>query len=239
MAIKLMGVAGEKLLEEERDATTQDFLLISTDALIARDLASFVELLGEFRIGTLLRFFLNPFDPHLRELRIALRSPRRHANPLEIEYFSVVPYLLGTSAVKYKARPVRGTRSRIARRRSPDSLREAMRARLAAGDAEFELLVQTQTDADTMPIEDPSVVWDEGASPFRKVATIRIPAQSFDAPAQQTFCENLSFTPWHSLPEHRPLGGINRARRVVYEALSERRHERNRVPIREPADESD
>src|SRR5882672_1535063 len=34
-AIKLMGVGGEKLLEEEKDETTQDFLLISANALIA------------------------------------------------------------------------------------------------------------------------------------------------------------------------------------------------------------
>lgn len=235
MAIKLLGVEGEKLLEEERRETTQDFLLISTDALIASDLAVFVKVLGEFRVSTLLWFFLNPFDPHLRELGIGIRSAKRHANPLEIEYSTVVPFLFGERAVKYKARPVSGRRSTIPRHPSRDFLREAMQQRLAAEEARFEFLVQVQTDPDTMPIEDPSVVWDERRSPFRSVATIRIPPQRFDSAAQLAACENLSFTPWHSLPEHRPLGGINRARKVAYQALSKLRHERNDVPVQEPS----
>jgi hypothetical protein len=234
MAIKLMGVEGEKVLEEERHETTQDFLLISTDALIANDLADFVKVLGEFRIPRLLWFFLNPFDLHLRELGIGIRSAKRHANPLEIEYSSVVPFLFGDRAVKYKAQPVLQRPGRIPKHPSPDFLREAMQQRLAAAEARFDFLVQVQTDPYEMPVEDPSVVWAEDLSPFRKVATIHISPQSFDSKADMAFCENLSFTPWHTLPEHRPLGGINRARKVVYQALSNLRHERNEVPAQEP-----
>ena len=76
-----------------------------------------------------------------------------------------------------------------------------------------------------MPVEDASIEWSEHSAPFRKVATIVIPPQTFDTPARMTFCENLSYTPWHSLPEHRPIGGINRARKVVYEAISKMRHD--------------
>jgi hypothetical protein len=234
MAIKLMGVDGEKLLDDERHETTQDFLLISADALIANDLAEFVRLLGEPRLLTLLRFFLNPFDLHLRELAIGLRSLRRHANPLEIRYSSVVPFLLGDRAVKYRADPILERTSRIPIRSSPDLLREAMQRQLTADEARFDVLVQVQTDPYAMPVENPSVVWDERVSPFTQVGTIRIPTQRFDSDDQLAFCENLSFTPWHSLPEHRPLGGLNRARRVVYHALSQLRHDRNRVPRREP-----
>lgn len=224
MAIKLEGVEGEKLLDDGGGGTAQDFLLVSADALVARNLADFVRALGEFRITKLLWYFLNPLRPRLRELVIGTRSPRRHASPLEIEYFTVVPFLLGTRAVKYKARPVLDRRSRIPRRRSADFLRDAVRERLVSGEARFDFLVQVQTDPYTMPIEDPSVVWP---SPFRKVATIEIPAQRFDTPEQMQQCEDMSFNPWHSLPEHRPLGALNRARKVVYPALSKLRHERN------------
>jgi hypothetical protein len=224
MAIKLEGVEGEKLLEDEGEETAQDFLLVSADALVARDLADFVRALGEFRIGRLLWYFLNPFRPRLRELGVGIRSPRRHASPLEVEYFTVVPFLLGDRAVKYKARPVLERRTETPRRARADFLRDAMRERLASGEARFELLVQVQTDPYTMPIEDPSVVW---RSPFRKVATIEIPAQRFDTAERMRECEGLSFNPWHSIPEHRPLGGINRARKVVYPALSKLRHDRN------------
>jgi len=85
-----------------------------------------------------------------------------------------------------------------------------------------------------MPIEDAGVTWSEEASPFRKVATIRIPAQIFDTEEQMKMAENFSFTPWHSLPEHRPLGSINRARRLVYETISKYRHETNNAPRTEP-----
>jgi hypothetical protein len=60
--------------------------------------------------------------------------------------------------------------------------------------------------------------------------------QDCDSKQQAIYGDNLSFTPWHALPEHRPLGGINRARKVIYEAISKRRHEHNREPRTEPVD---
>ena len=95
----------------------------------------------------------------------------------------------------------------------------------------FDFCVQFQTDAVKMPIEDPTIRW---RSPLQKVATITIPPQQFESPEQSQFCEHLSFTPWHALPEHRPLGGINRTRRSVYQTLSRIRHELNQVPRQEP-----
>jgi hypothetical protein len=40
--------------------------------------------------------------------------------------------------------------------------------------------------------------------------------------------------PWHAVPEHRPLGGINRVRKVVYETISKLRHDLNGAPRSEP-----
>jgi len=45
MAIKLMGVSGEKLLEDERDAQTQDFIVISTNVFVTRDVKQFDDLI--------------------------------------------------------------------------------------------------------------------------------------------------------------------------------------------------
>jgi hypothetical protein len=143
-AIKLMGVEGEKILEEEKHETTQDFLMISADALIAHDLASFVKLLGEFKVLTLLWFFFNPFHPHLRELGIGLRSPKRYGNPLDIEYFSVVPYLFGNRAIKYKLRPIVAKPSDIPRCPSTNFLREAMQERLTNAEADFDFMIHTR-----------------------------------------------------------------------------------------------
>ncbi len=45
MAIKLMGVAGEKLLEQEKHEQTQDFILISTHVFVTKDAKEFDNLL--------------------------------------------------------------------------------------------------------------------------------------------------------------------------------------------------
>jgi hypothetical protein len=31
----------------------------------------------------------------------------------------------------------------------------------------------------------------------------------------------MAFSPWHARPEHRPLGGMNRARKEIYRVMSE------------------
>ena len=40
--------------------------------------------------------------------------------------------------------------------------------------------------------------------------------------------------PMHALPQHRPLGSINRIRRVVYKTISSLRRELNNVSLKEP-----
>jgi hypothetical protein len=81
-----------------------------------------------------------------------------------------------------------------------------------------------------MPVEDPLTEWDEPVSPFRRVALIRIPMQDIADAGNIDTAEQMSFTPWHAVPEHRPQGSINRTRRVVHETVAKFRHERNRMP---------
>jgi hypothetical protein len=109
-----------------------------------------------------------------------------------------------------------------------------MAATLSKQDAVFDVKVQLQTDAFLMPLENSAVLWPESKSPHTTVATLKIPAQTFTSPAQLAFAKQLSYNPWHCLPEHRPLGNINRARRRVYDTLSKFRHSMNSVPLYEP-----
>ncbi|MEJ7592136.1 MAG: hypothetical protein WKF77_11340 [Planctomycetaceae bacterium] len=68
-------------------------------------------------------------------------------------------------------------------------------------------------------IENASMEWLESeAGKFQPVATLTIPLQEVDTPELRVRCERLVFTPWHGLEAHRPLGGINRMRKAVYEA---------------------
>jgi len=139
--------------------------------------------------------------------------------------------------MQYQVRPRSQARSRVPRLplRPPDNyLREAMAATLAREDVEFDFLVQLQTDPRRMPIENAAVRWPEKLSAAAPVATLRIPRQKFDSPAQLAFARNLSFNPWHSVPEHRPLGNQNRARRRIYQELSRLRQQMDDTPHREP-----
>jgi hypothetical protein len=88
-------------------------------------------------------------------------------------------------------------------------------------------MVQPQVPGKNMPIEDPTVEWSERDSPFVTVATITVPKQDFDSERQNTFCENLSFSPWHALDAHRPIGGLNRLRKAVY--LEDARYRRSKT----------
>ncbi|MBX3652826.1 MAG: catalase family protein [Ramlibacter sp.] len=233
MAIKLMGVPGLKLLEGEEQEQTQDFILISTNVFVTRDVKQFDGLIRALTGSLWAKAVF--FATHWRVIRNLWRSMRRFANPLQIRYWSTTPYLLGTRAVKYSALPVVSQPDPLPDPAGDDFLREAMVRQLAAGEVRFDFAVQLQTDAVSMPIEDPGTAWSEVASPFRKVATVRVLPQAFDSEAQRAFGENLSYTPWHCLPAHRPLGGINRARKVVYRAISMFRHECNGAPRREPS----
>jgi len=176
-------------------------------------------------------FFLR----HPRAARNLWVSLKQCYQPLAIRYFSVAPYAWGSNAVKYSLTPHGGVDTLAQVDSSPDFLRAAMVERLSRVGATFDFSVQMQLDPVAMPIEDPGVSWDEARSPFRKVATLTIPSQQFDTPARREFGDNLSFNPWRCIAEHRPLGGISRARRQVYQALSSFRHDRNQAPGVEPA----
>ena len=123
---------------------------------------------------------------------------------------------------------------RLPLRPPDDYLRQAMVETLSEGDVELQVRVQMQTDSFLMPIENAGVLWPEKLSPRVPVATLRIPRQKFDSPAQMEFAKRLSYNPWHTIAEHRPLGNQSRARKRMYYELSQIRHRMNGVPHYEP-----
>jgi hypothetical protein len=177
------------------------------------------------------------FEGRPAELQASVNMKKQaFHNPLQVRYWSQTPYKLGPHAIKFSARPISRTTNARPEKTGPNYLREVMVKQVGREDVYFDFLVQVQTDPVKMPVEDSVVEWQESDSPFQRVALIRIPKQDISSPDNLKAAENLSFTPWHALPEHRPLGSINRARRVVYEVISEYRHRMNKVPHREPGE---
>lgn len=234
LAIKLMGVPGTKLLEDELNATTQDFVFMSTDHFVTKDVAGFARLLKAVNGGKLKAILY--FATHLKLFKLFTGINIQVSNLFQIPWGSTTPYLYGDRAVKYALIPQQKPTATIPTGDdiSDNYLRERMVEDLSKGDVYFDFCIQLQVDAKTMPIEDPRVIWDKNKSPFIKVATVKIMKQVFDTPAQQLYGDQLSFTPWHSLPEHRPLGGINRGRKAIYSTMSKFRHKRNNEVSKEP-----
>ena len=233
VGIKVMGVPGPKLMDDERG--TQDLILVTPASFVTPDIRENAKLQRWVRAKADFVHFVNPFDHHLLDMaEQALWSPM-HTSPLEAAYYTNVPFLLGEGqAVQYSLKPRRRGRSRIPARPSENYLREAMVRTLADGDWEFDFMVQVQTDPHLMPIENACVHWPEHLSPYVPVARLRLPAQTFASDAQLAFADALRYNPWHSRPEHRPLGNSNRARRRMYLELAQLRQGMNAVEHVEP-----
>lgn len=238
IGVKLMSVEGEKLIDDEK--MTQDFTGISSPTFTTPNVIENLKLQQQVYNDTPAWYFLNPFDSHLLDAIMQGLYAKAHTSPLEVAYFSCVPYLYGEGkAIKYAIKPGTDEKTKIPKNPSYDYLREAMVKTLEQRDVCFDFMVQFQTDPHKMPLENASVIWPEKLSPYIKVATIRIPAQKFDSPAQLKFARNLSFNPWHSIAEHRPLGNQSRARKYIYLETSKFRQRMNGEQRIEPTgDES-
>lgn len=236
ISIKLMGVPGPKFLEDEK--FTLDMFGVSTPTFVTPNTEANAQLQLESFKNTQIYYFVNLHRPHVLDLIMQSLWIKTQSSPFEAPYFSCVPYLLGEGqAMQYSVWPRTTRRTPIPRlplRPPDDYLRNAMVAALDREDVELDFRVQRQTDPHLMPIENNAVLWPEKISPRVSVATLRIPRQKFDSPAQLAFARQLSYNPWHTIAEHRPLGNQSRARRRMYETLSRLRHTMNGVPLYEP-----
>jgi hypothetical protein len=224
MAIKVLQ-AGEDPLQEDQYGQTQDFLLTTNKFIFPGTVKEYLQSLkGLFENSLYLGLiFLNPFNwPGIMTL---LRAMIRVPNILGENFYSATPYLFGEGkAVKWQARPLEPASTRMPETPHPDFLTHQLVKDLSKGAFTFGLFIQQQEDPVRQPIEDPSIEWK---TPLIQVATLTILQQDFDTTVRKQQAEKMSFSPWHALAQHRPLGGINRVRKSVYEQLSRLRNEHN------------
>jgi catalase len=227
MAIKLKNIEGEKVSSDEED--TQDFALVNHHVFFLPDVASYIDFV-EFRKA---RDSGKSPDPELaKKLAPTLAMLKEMnskvvANPLCIQYWSTTPYKIGSNFIKFSVKPHNIETPPTLKSDSPNYLREEMVAQLTIKkkEAVFDFLIQFFVDEDKTPIENPMQEWKQEDSPFIKIATITIPDQEFDNDERKKLDESLSFTPWHTLPEHEPVGSVNLSRRKIYEETAKARRE--------------
>lgn len=250
MAIKVLEVKGDMESTDEQSGSTQDFLMINHPVFFARNAKDFLRLervlveaddspVATAR-GALTGGEWNPLHWHWREMigfaQIAGKLP---AQPASNTYFSTSPIRFGDYVAKYRAKPVGdlvdsyldlikefGSDS--------DAMRLALEETLRTEQVLFEFQVQLCTSAETMPIEDVTIEWPESESPYRTVAQLALPQQDIALLRQQDDYQNLAFNVWHALAAHRPLGGINRVRRLAYPVSSAWRRQQAGVKLEKP-----
>ncbi|MET0247831.1 MAG: catalase family protein [Sphingomonas sp.] len=252
VALKVIGVEGERLPGDEGDRT-QDFIMVNGPVFAAATPKKFLGNLKLLAATTekaegakkLLSSVLRAFEAGLeavgtRSTTLTALGGAKPVHPLGATYFSQTAFRYGDHIAKFQLVPVHGvtdlTDETIDARGHPDAIREAMNEALRERRGVWELRAQLCTDLEAMPVEDPTVLWDEELSPFRTVATLTIePQTAWDDENSVRTEDTLSFSPWHALAAHRPLGGINRVRKDAYAFSSGYRARFNGCPIHEPA----
>jgi hypothetical protein len=231
-ALKIIGVPGPKLLSTDAQGHNMDLLFFTEPALFTKDAKQLLEV-QRMLAGEVNALFYSVRHPVVtgRVVRTAIDGAKIK-DPFAARYYTAAPYRYGPGAVKLQLRPCTSLATSGAK--GPDALKQAMAKHVDTGKACFDLLVQLFASEQITPIEDFSKVWDEKIAQPTRVAQITFAKQAFDNPAQQAFCENLSFNPWRTIEDHRPLGNLNRVRRMIYESISKHRHELNGAARAEP-----
>jgi len=258
MAVKLFDVQGEKLPvpspnytgpgpDDDEEKATQDFFFIAHDAFFAGSPQHFHDFFEAGVRGGSASPDNLPVIWHLlthpRGAWNSLRGRRVYPSISDIRWFSVAPFKLGNKEVKYSALPCESrqfhppTADRVSDDYLKRRLRDQLDPSLGTDGICLNFNVQVRTKPDKQPLENTLIAWDQEDSNWEKVATIKIPPQDFTSPEQAEFCQNITYNPWHSLPEHEPIGGINRARRDVMFALQKARLNGNKRQRFEPTGE--
>ena len=258
LALKIFGIDGPTLVEDEPDTGTFDYANINAPVffcntvehyLFIQDL--FIGAPGYFARGAAGRHdFYKDFvtgkgtldqdhwawDELLAFLRV-LQSPP--VNLLLSTYWTMGAVRHGDYIAKVRFAPSPVFADKVVERAldlasAAEVYRPALVAELRERPYEFDIQIQLCADLAQMPVEDVTVEWPEHLSPFVTVAKLRFPQQDISDDANLDKMDALSFTPWRVTAAHAPLGNIMRVRKEVYRHSSILRHQLNRQQRIEP-----
>ena len=254
-AIKILNVPGERLAGYEKD-TTQDFVLVGAGTTFpTSDLKAFAQslkLLGsttdkatglKVAASTVLRgveSVIETFGGESGALKGLGGEPEYHI--LGKTFYTQVPFLYGTYMAKFSIVPESETLKaltdiKLHAGNNHDAIRDAVKTFFSTNEETvWELKAQLCTDIEEMPIEDATVQWPENLSPYTTIARIVVAKQDgWNAELAAMIDDGMSFSPWHCIAAHRPLGSINRARKPAYHQSAKFRLEKYGNKANEPA----
>ena len=253
LALKVVGVEGERLPGSKLDDRTQDFLMANAPVFAAPNAAAFLKNLKMLAkttdkaegakkvVSALMRTteaVIEAFGGKSATVVSLGGQPLTHI--LGETFYSQTSFLYGRNVAKFSIAPVSpGLKALEDKTISIDGRADAHREEVndffKQTGGEWELRAQFLTNPDAMPVEDAAVEWPEDESPYVTVARIRAePQDGWSEAKAKEIDDGLSFSPWHGLAAHRPLGSINRVRKENYESSMAFRSEHNGCPIHEP-----
>lgn len=218
LALRVLGVQGESALGNG-PAKSQDFTLINQEQFAFPKSAEFVDFVmaASHGNGALLKFLVQRYGLLGGPARLVkmLKTVGRPFGGFATEpLFSAVPIACGPYAVRVRLLP--GTDNGSADPGAKSDWGADISARLRRHALTWEIQLQPFVSEAVTPIEDASVNWP---TPYTTVARLTVPQQdtnSADGTALTALVEASVFDPWQALAAHRPLGDVQRARKVVY-----------------------
>jgi len=262
--LKIFGIEGKTLLEDESNSHTFDYAMINHPVFFANTLAHYVFIQRLFanvgvtpktnptpeeKQAAVHRFLyewvtgkgtLPPEQWAWEELGAFLQlAQHKYINLLLQTYWTMGAVRHGDYIAKLRVAPVQSFADHVVRRSlDPISTQQVFRPALVAElherPYEFDIQVQLCTDLAQMPVEKTTVVWPESLSPFVTVAKLRLPQQDIGSEENLERMDKISINPWRVTEEHRPLGSIMRSRKEVYRQSSILRHQTNHQERKEP-----
>jgi catalase len=244
LGIKVLNVDGE-MMPTHAGNTTQDFVCINAKAFGVADPAAFVQQIKLLdKTLELPETVKQVVSTIARGVNVGLRAIGVHAgaldnlghpftHPLGETYSTVAPVRFGEYVAKISFAPLSDNLKQLTDKHVDaghgfNPLEEALREFFKTNTCVWQVRAQLATDLEATPIEDASKEWPEDKAPWEPVGTITVaPQESYSDSRQIFFDEQLSFSPWHALAAHQPLGGIMRSRRLAYEEAQKFRAARN------------
>ena len=259
LALKVLNIEGETV-PNHAGATTQDFVCINANAFPVPDPEGFLKQIKLFDKGLevsegvkhAVSLAARGANAVLKAVHLSsaalegIGAPSVH--PLGESFSTVAPLRYGDYVAKIGFAPASENLKALTGKgidlgQDYNALEEEIKRFFRHEHAVWDVKVQlalaaepgTEEKDKDFSIERADKPWPEDKSPWRTVARITVAAQDSYSDARQLFVdEQLSFSPWHALAAHQPLGGIMRSRLKAYEEAKKYRGQRNAREVVEP-----
>jgi hypothetical protein len=217
-AFKVLGVKGGSALNNG-PAKSQDFTLINQEVFgfaSSEEFVTFVLAAADGN-GSLLKHLIRRYGllgGPARLVKLFKTVGKPFGGFATEALYSAAPMACGPYAVRVRLVP--DAANGVATPGASADWGADFAARLAHQPLQWDLQLQPFVSESETPIEDASVNW---SSPYTTVARLKLPLQDSASPTGQTLLAQVEaevFDPWQALAAHRPLGDVQRARKVVY-----------------------